>query len=88
VALAQTVQRERLRHSLDAAEAERRRWARELHDETLQGLGGLRVLLATALHRAEAGEIADLLRKGVGEVAASGSARSSRRPSTGWSTRR
>ncbi len=32
-----------------AADAERRRWARELHDETLQGLGGLRLLLSSAL---------------------------------------
>jgi signal transduction histidine kinase len=68
VALAQTVQHERLRHSLDAAESERRRWARELHDETLQGLGGLRVLLSSALRRAEDGELADLLRDGVAEV--------------------
>jgi signal transduction histidine kinase len=48
VALAQSVQSDRLRTSLDAADAERRRWARELHDETLQGLGGLRLLLSSA----------------------------------------
>ena len=68
VALAQTVQHERLRHSLDAAEAERRRWARELHDETLQGLGGLRVILTSALRRSQPGEIAELLRDSVGHV--------------------
>ena len=45
VATAQGVQQQRLRDVLAAAEAERRRWARELHDETLQALGGLRVLL-------------------------------------------
>jgi signal transduction histidine kinase len=33
---------------LAAAEAERGRWARELHDETLQSLGALRLTLATA----------------------------------------
>ncbi len=48
VATAQSVQHERLRHALAAAEAERRRWAQELHDETLQALGGLRVLLSSA----------------------------------------
>jgi signal transduction histidine kinase len=68
VALAQTVQPERLRHSLDAAEAARRRWARELHDETLQGLGGLRVILASALRRVEEDDVAELLREGVGHV--------------------
>jgi signal transduction histidine kinase len=68
VALAQTVQHERLRHSLDAAEAERRRWARELHDETLQGLGGLRLLLTSALRRVEEDEVAGLLREGVAQV--------------------
>ena len=68
VALAQTVQQERLRHSLEAAEAERRRWARELHDETLQGLGGLRVLLSSGLRQAGDGPMADLLRDGVGQV--------------------
>lgn len=49
VALAQSVQSDRLRTSLAAADAERRHWARELHDETLQSLGGLRVLLSAAL---------------------------------------
>jgi signal transduction histidine kinase len=48
VSTAKSVERDRLRHALQAAEEERRRWARELHDETLQGLGGLRVGLAAA----------------------------------------
>ena len=48
VATAKTVERERLHDSLEAAESERRRWARELHDDTLQGLAGLQVLLASA----------------------------------------
>lgn len=48
VATAQTVQADRLRHSLDAAEAERKHWARELHDETLQALAGLKMLASTA----------------------------------------
>ncbi|HET9074840.1 MAG TPA: GAF domain-containing protein [Solirubrobacteraceae bacterium] len=48
VATAQTVQADRLRHSLEAAEAERRYWARELHDETLQTLGALKVLASAA----------------------------------------
>jgi signal transduction histidine kinase len=51
VALAQSVESDRLRSSLAAADAERGRWARELHDETLQSLGGLRVLLSSALRR-------------------------------------
>jgi signal transduction histidine kinase len=57
VATAQSVAEERLRHSIDASEGERRRWARELHDETLQGLGALRVVLASA---ARTGSPADL----------------------------
>jgi signal transduction histidine kinase len=48
VATAKSVEADRRRRSLAAAEAERHRWARELHDETLQALGGLRVLLSSA----------------------------------------
>ncbi|HEX2708638.1 MAG TPA: GAF domain-containing sensor histidine kinase [Solirubrobacterales bacterium] len=68
VALAQSVQADRLRSSLAATEAERGRWARELHDETLQGLGGLQVLLSSALRRGdpEGGERA--MREAVGHI--------------------
>jgi signal transduction histidine kinase len=49
VATARSVEAERLRHSLRSAEQERSRWARELHDETLQGLAALGVLLSSGL---------------------------------------
>ncbi len=54
VSTAQSVEQDRLRRSLRAAEEERRRWARELHDETLQALGGLRVLLSSARRSGDA----------------------------------
>jgi signal transduction histidine kinase len=54
VALAQSVESDRLRSLLAAADAERSRWARELHDETLQGLGALHLLLAAARRRGDA----------------------------------
>jgi signal transduction histidine kinase len=43
-----SIERERLRHGVRARERERSRWARELHDETIQGLGSLRLLLEYA----------------------------------------
>ena len=49
VATAQTVESDKVRMSLEAAEQERGRWARELHDETLQGLGALQVMLTSAI---------------------------------------
>ena len=49
VALSRSVEADRLRGTIAAAEAERKRWARELHDQTLQSLGGLRVSLASSL---------------------------------------
>ncbi len=44
----QAVEAEKLQMSIEASERERHRWARELHDETLQELGALRVLLDAA----------------------------------------
>jgi signal transduction histidine kinase len=49
VATAQSVAEQRVRHSIEASERERGRWARELHDETLQALGALRVVLSSGL---------------------------------------
>ncbi len=50
---ARSVAAERVQLSFEAAERERRKWARELHDETLQNLAGLRVLLSGARRHAE-----------------------------------
>jgi signal transduction histidine kinase len=64
VGTAKTVAREHLRSSIQAAELERRRWARELHDETLQGLGALNVLLSAGL----AGDIEASVRQSLGFI--------------------
>ena len=43
-----TVEIERLRYGMEARERERTRWAREIHDESIQGMGALRLRLANA----------------------------------------
>ncbi|MBS1869401.1 MAG: GAF domain-containing protein [Actinobacteria bacterium] len=68
VATAQTVEHERLRESMASAEQERRRWARELHDETLQGLAGFQVLLSSALRRSDAGSLEQAVRTAVEQI--------------------
>jgi signal transduction histidine kinase len=47
----------RLRVSLEASEQARARWARELHDETLQGLTGARMVLSAGLARDQLGPL-------------------------------
>jgi len=68
VATAQTVEHERLRESMASAEQERRRWARELHDETLQGLAGFQVLLSSALRRNDPASLEDAVRTAVEQI--------------------
>ncbi len=48
VMTAQNVTAQGLRRSVEASERERLRWARELHDETLQELAALRIALSSA----------------------------------------
>jgi signal transduction histidine kinase len=48
VATAQSIASEHSRQRLAATEGERTRWARELHDETLQSLSALRIGLSSA----------------------------------------
>ena len=68
VALNQSVEAGRLRAAIDAADAERGRWARELHDETLQSLGGLRVLLAAAARRSDSNAIAQAMQQAITDI--------------------
>ncbi len=68
VAMAQSVESGRLRSAIAAADAERGRWARDLHDQTLQTLGGLRVLLSSALRRADAAGNEEAMRQAIEDV--------------------
>ena len=64
VATARSTATELRRQRLAATEAERGHWARELHDETLQSLAGLRLSLSIA--RRDGGE--DVLVRAVGQA--------------------
>jgi signal transduction histidine kinase len=68
IATAQSVGAERLRHSLRASEAERGRWARELHDETLQELGALKVLLDSARQTSDLQRVQDSMELALGQI--------------------
>jgi signal transduction histidine kinase len=68
VAISRSVEAGRLRSALDAAEAERARWARELHDQTLQSLAALKVGLSAALRRDDVAAYAVATRQAISDI--------------------
>ncbi len=68
VATARSAADERRRQRLAATEAERGRWARELHDESLQGLAGLRLGLSAALRAGGPEAMERAIRQAIGRV--------------------
>ena len=69
VATGQHVVAEGTRRSMEASERERGRWARELHDETLQEMGALKLLLAAARRSDDLAALHSALDQGVEQVA-------------------
>jgi signal transduction histidine kinase len=67
LATAQNVEAEQLQKSIAAADQERARWARELHDETLQGLGALQVMLTAAL-RADSESLSGAVQQAIQQI--------------------
>jgi signal transduction histidine kinase len=65
LATADSVEADRLQRAMHAAESERARWARELHDETLQELGALRLILDAGSSHGDLKEIREAARQTV-----------------------
>jgi PAS domain S-box-containing protein len=68
VATARSMAEERLQNTIDAAEQERSRWARELHDETLQALAVLRMRLSSALREEGSDNLRDTSQAAVEQI--------------------
>ena len=68
VATAQSAADERDRQRVAAAEAERGRWARELHDETLQAMGNLRLMLSGARRSGDPAGLADAVERAITQL--------------------
>ncbi len=68
VATVQSWAEERLRQSLVVAERERARWARELHDTVLQGMGSRRLLLSSALKSGDPQRLSSAVEEGLRDV--------------------
>jgi len=69
VATVQSVTEERLRQTILTAERERARWARELHDSVLQGIGSRRVMLSSALKSGDRDRLARAVEQALGDMA-------------------
>jgi signal transduction histidine kinase len=59
LAAERSVEIQRLRYGMEARERERTRWAREIHDESIQGMGALRMRLANARDIADPAALRD-----------------------------
>jgi signal transduction histidine kinase len=70
VMTAKSVERSLLRSSIEASEQARSRWARELHDETLQSMGALGMLLSSALARHDDDALREAVEHAVDQTAA------------------
>ena len=68
IAAGRALETNRLKLSIEAAENERRRWARELHDETLQELGALKVMQESALQAGDPEMLRRALTNAAGQV--------------------
>ena len=68
IATARSVEVERTNQSLAAAEQERARWARELHDETLQNLAALRIGLAAQLRTGDPDTLTEVVSDAVTQL--------------------
>lgn len=68
VATGRNVAEERARRAIEASEGERRRWARELHDETLQDMASLKMILSTARRTDDEARVAGILDQAIEQL--------------------
>lgn len=65
---AMAAEAEKLKLAIEASEQERQRWARELHDETLQELGALRVIIEAVQAASDPERASELLERAADHV--------------------
>ena len=68
VATGRNMAEDRARRGIEASEVERRRWARELHDETLQDLASLKLILSSARRTDDREKVERMLDQAVEQI--------------------